>query len=149
MLSAFRGWSPRFDVVYIFIAVPDFKGRETSAILLSNRQKKIATKNATASLCLSNNVFHLCLWRLPKIREKVSTIRTISRCRHCFFDQKCVQLYVLHMISWFPAAITPPLFPLPSQWEDENLCVCAVKCVYWTEPKATCRPHRNPAKGVS
>jgi hypothetical protein len=26
--------------------------------------------------------------------------------------------------------------------------VQSVECVYWTEPKATCRPHRNPAKCV-
>jgi hypothetical protein len=28
------------------------------------------------------------------------------------------------------------------------LTIETVECVYWTEPKATCRSHRNPAKCV-
>ncbi len=47
-----------------------------------------------------------------KSREKVSTIRTVCRCRHSFSDQKCEALYVLDMISWFSPALTPT--PPPS-----------------------------------
>ncbi len=71
--------------------------------------------------------------------KKRFTIGTVCRCRHSFFHQKCVVLYVLDKISWFypspphphphpsPPSLTPiPLPsspPLNSQWEYENLCV--------------------------
>jgi hypothetical protein len=58
--------------------------------------------------------------------EKVSTIRTVCRCRHYFFDQKCVVLSVLDMIrrsSLLAPTHLPLLLPLYlAHKREEKLC---------------------------
>jgi hypothetical protein len=53
---------------------------------------------------------------------------------------RCTQRTPSCKVSTFPqwGPLHPILFSLG----------VTVECVYWTEPKATCRPHRNPAKCV-
>jgi hypothetical protein len=63
-------------------------------------------------------------------REKVSTFRTVFRCRHSFSEQKCVELYIRIIRTYHsPLPSSPPLLhhpPPPKQpmRVREIVCIC-------------------------